>query len=61
MSYEGGVMPSDVMQDITPRGVIRLRRIVGKGALGLGGHLSGTAQDFEPDKLITAVTCRAGG
>ena len=38
-----------LMQDLTP---IRP---------ALGGHYSGTAQDFEPVSLVTAVMCRVDG
>jgi len=52
MSDEGGVIPSDVARDAMPQEVTL---VAGKGALGSGGHRRGTARDFEPVKLVTAV------
>ena len=52
-------MPSDVILEITPHQVTP-----GGGQRGsrpCDGHASGTAQDVEPDKLVTAVRCRASG
>ena len=46
-------MPSDVIPEITPHQVTP-----GGGQRGsrpCDGHERGTAQDFEPDKLVTAV------
>ena len=59
MSYEGGVMPSDEMRDITPQEGNTY--LWAKGLSALDGHLSGTAQDFEPENLVTAVMCRVDG
>jgi len=36
MSDEGRVMPSDVVQEITPE---QVTPVMGEGALGLDGHL----------------------
>ena len=47
MSDEGGVMPSDVMPDITSQEVTPS---VGEGALGHGGSKEIPSQDTVPDK-----------
>src|SRR5689334_17398954 len=52
-------MPSDVLPEITPH-----PGTPGGGHRGsrpCAGHASGTAQDGEPDQLVTAVRGRAGG
>ena len=41
-------MLSDVVQDVTPQGGNTY--LWAKGLSALGGHLRGTAQDFEPVK-----------
>ena len=59
MSDEGGVMPSDVRQEVTPREVTPT--CGQRGSRRLAGTKAAQPWTLSQDKLVTAVMCRAGG